>query len=126
MPLQSPLQTSILLHHIGFLFGYFSRLFLHQVRSFFASRSVFFVAAFIAAFASTGCVSSHRADAQMLRVLDAEAKLLGSLKEERRHPALLKKLHGDETIAEAEIHLREDIDELIKTNDEMRSTLKNR
>lgn len=62
----------------------------------------------------------------MLRVLEREAKLLDSLKDQRRHPKLLKKLHADDTVSVAEAHLRDAIDALIQANAEMRSTLKTR
>jgi len=62
----------------------------------------------------------------MLRVLEREAKLLDSLIEQRRHPKLLKKLHADDAVSEAEAHLRDAIDALIQANAEMRSTLKTR
>ena len=72
----------------------------------------------------SSCVSSHRSDAQMLRVLEAEAKLLEDLKVERRHPTLLKKIHSDDAVSQAEEHLRDAIDALIKANAEIRSTVK--
>jgi len=62
----------------------------------------------------------------MRRVLDAEADLLEKLKDERRHPPLVKKLHADDLTSEAETHLRDAIDALIKANAEMRSALNNR
>lgn len=112
------------LSHSGFHLVSIFRSFLHHSR--FSSLSALrFVPVFlIFCFVSSSCVSSHHSDAQMLRVLEAEAKLLEDLKIERRHPTLLKKLHTDDSVSQAEEHLRDAIDALMKANAELRSTVK--
>lgn len=118
--------SSSLLHHFYSFFRSFYLCFLLPIRFLFASSLRLFSTILLVSFASASCVSPHRSDAQIVRVLDAEAKLLESLKEERRHPPLLNALHGNETVSDAEAHLRDALDRLIKANAEMRATLKNR
>lgn len=62
----------------------------------------------------------------MRRVLEAEADLLEKLKVERRHPPLVKKLHSDDLTSEAETHLRDAIDALLKANAELHSAINTR
>jgi len=62
----------------------------------------------------------------MRRVVEAESDLLEKLKDQRRHPPLVKKLHSDHLTSDAETHLRDAIDALIKANAELRSALSNR
>ena len=110
--------------HFGFHLVSFFRSLLHYFRFSFCSAFRFVPVIFVFCFASSSCVSSHRSDAQMLRVLEAEAKLLEDLKVERRHPTLLKKIHTDDSMSQAEEHLRDAIDALMKANAELRSTVK--
>lgn len=114
------------LHHIGSSLVSFSRSISSHFRL--PSTSLRYLFPVVLSFpcVASACVSTRRSDAQMARVLESEAKLLENLKEERRHPPLIKALHGNETVAEAETHLREALDALIRANAEMRATLENR
>lgn len=118
--------SSSFLFHIGFSLRSFSRSFLHHIRFSPVSPRYFLFASLFVVLVSPGCISARRSDSQMLRVLEAEAELLERLKEERRHPPLLKALHGDEAVAGAEARLRDAIDALIRANAEMQTTLKRR
>lgn len=112
--------------HIVFSLRSFFRSFLHQIPLSSVSPRYLLVATLFITFLSPACVSPRYSDSQMLRILKAEARLLESLKQERRHPPLLKALHNDETTSEAEMHLRDAIDALIRANGEMQTTLRNR
>ena len=117
---------SRILHHFVFLLVSLPCTTLHHIR--FPSPSLlrFAAATAILSFASSSCVSAQRSDAQMRRVLQAESDLLEKVKDERRHPPLVKKLHSDSLTSDAETHLRDAIDALIKANAELRSALNNR
>lgn len=115
------------LFHVGSSLASLSRYFLHPIRFSSASSRRLAAVALVIVFASSACVSTQHSDAhQMRRVLEAEDDLLQKLKVERRHPPLIKKLRSDETLADAEDHLRDAIDALIKANAELRSAVNNR
>ncbi len=126
-----------LAHFLVFRFRLFFCQFGFHLASFFRIRPAHFILStrsfalgffvlFICSHFTTGCATSRRADAQMLRVLKAEDALLLNLKEDRRSQELAKKIHRDPTISAAEERLRDSVDALIKANAELRSAIKNR
>lgn len=123
---RSPGSIWLVLHHLVSHFVSSSRFFLRRLYFSFTSLRLPIAAVFALFFLTPACTTPSRSDAQMLRVLDAESQLLEKLKEERRHPPLLKKIYSDDSLAQAEANLRDSIDALIKANAELRSTVKQR
>lgn len=123
---RSRFSVLVTLHHLISHFISSSRCFLHQSANLFRTSLHFAFVAFALVFLSSACTTTSRSDSQMLRVLDAESQLLEKLKEQRRHPPLLKKIYADDALAEAEANLRDSIDALVKANAELRSTVKQR
>jgi hypothetical protein len=58
---------------------------------------------------NTSCSSAHHKASSMKDVLAGQSDLLSKLEQERREPALLRKIRRDESLWQAEVHLREAI-----------------
>ena len=72
---------------------------------------------------NTSCSSTQHRRSRVRDVLVGQSDLLSKLEQERRAPALLRKVRRDETLWQAEVHLREAIQALKESSQAIKSAL---